>query len=66
MEKPNLFKEIEKSLDLNTALLEEVYALDFPSLHEDSRAFLVSQLKKTIGNLVSLIVKYDKSKERIR
>ncbi len=49
------FKQIEEALDLNIQFVEELNILDIKSLTPESRDFLFSQLKKTIGILGNLI-----------
>lgn len=56
MEKQNeSFKAVKKALDLNCLFLEEVLALDFPSLQPDAKDLLFSQFKITIGRLGNII-----------
>ena len=52
-------ERIEKLVNLNLALLEELDSIDFPSLESDTRDYALSQLKKTVGSIV-LIIQNDK------
>ena len=50
----------KKVVDLSLKLLEEISILDFTSLSPDEKAFLLSQLKKTTGELGNFILKNDR------
>lgn len=54
------FESVQKAIELNLALLEELMGLDYSLIEADEKDFLFSQLKKTVGRIASIIVKYDK------
>lgn len=54
------FDKVEKVIDINCLLLEELGKVDVDKLIPNARDFLFSQLKKTVGILGQLLMKYDK------
>lgn len=50
------FKQIEEVLDLNVQFVEELNILDIKELSPEARAFLFSQLRRTIGILGHVVV----------
>jgi len=57
MTNQNDFDTVDPAVKANIHLIEELSALDFTSLDSAARDLLLSQMKKTIGKLGSIIQK---------
>lgn len=55
MSQNDSFEQVEKTVEYSLLMLEEVTSIDMKKLDPDARDFLISQLKKTIGKLASIV-----------
>lgn len=52
----NNFETVKPLIDANFSLLEQIKAIEFKKLDKDCKAFVYSQLRRTIGVLGKLIL----------